>query len=111
MLEVLIFVVLIFAWVWTRLKKTKINNFDDFIELKWLIPSRETHLDLEVYAAMRAERGVCWYKGQVSPWSSRVCTCTGWKFKKHYRGTIYCECGDQYSIHRFKRSSKTSSSE
>jgi hypothetical protein len=80
-------------------------DFDDFLELKWLFPRRRRKPDLDVYAKLTAERGICLYRGQVSPWTSRPCRCEGWEYEKHYRGTIYCTCGDAYHMHGFKRKS------
>lgn len=77
-------------------------DFDDFIDLKWLFRKRRRKPDLDVYAKLTAERGICKYRGLVSPWSHRPCRCEGWKYRRHYRGTIYCECGDAYHDHRFR---------
>ena len=100
MLELLILLFLAFALIWAWLHKERIESFDDFIELKWLFPSRRKQM--KIIEAMRAPRGICLLRGQVSPWTSRVCRCTGWTYKRHYRGTIYCTCGDAYHMHGFK---------
>jgi hypothetical protein len=113
MLELIILAVLVFAVAWAWIHKERIESLDDFLELKWLLPSRRRKVDLEMYRAMRAERGVCAYRGQAVPWSGRVCRCEGYRFEKQRRGTAYCYCGDQYSVHWFKApgSSETSSPE
>ena len=78
-------------------------SFDDLIDLCWLFPRRRRKITFEDLGQLWLERGVCMYQGQVKPWSGKVCTCKGYVFKNYYRGTAYCECGDQRIVHRFKR--------
>ena len=93
---------IIFAIVWTRLKKQKVGDLDSFLDLKWLFPSRKTKVTYQEVVAMIAKRGVCGNFGQVAPWTGKICKCTGYKFEKVKRGTPYCECGCQMLGHRFK---------
>ena len=93
---------LIFAVVFTRLMKRKIGSFDDFLDLKWLFPSRNKTVTYADIQPMIAQRGVCGNKGKPSPWTSKLCECKGYEYKMRKRGTEYCVCGCQRLGHLFK---------
>jgi len=102
MLELLLVLGIIFAIVWTRMRKDRVGSLDDFMDLAWLFPSRRRRADYEEIRGMVQPRGVCSYRGQVSPWSHRTCQCTGYVFKRNQRGTPYCECGCMWKDHKLK---------
>jgi hypothetical protein len=91
----------IFAIIWTRLRKQKVGDLDSFLDLKWLFPSRNKKVTYEDIRNYISPRAVCRNVGKVSPWTSKPCKCTGYKFKKWKRGTQYCECGCQMMGHKF----------
>lgn len=104
----LLLAAIIFAFVWTRLKKTKVGSLDEFMELKWLFPSRRRTVDYAEIKPKLAARGVCGNRGKKSPWTNQLCECTGYEFKKWKRGVQYCSCGCQMLGHMFtKRKKKT----
>lgn len=78
-------------------------SFDDLIELRFLPSRRKRKLDPEVIARTIAPRDKCTRYGMInSPWTSHVCRCTGYKFKRMFYGQPVCECGDLFNQHRFK---------
>ena len=83
-----------------------IMPFDDFLELKWLFPSRRRKITYEDLGPLYLERGKCIYVDTVRPWTHTSCGCTGYVFSRMRRGTAYCECGDQWIVHRFKTPNK-----
>jgi hypothetical protein len=99
---ILITLLLAFAFLWTRLHKTKVGDLDSFLDLTWLFPSRKRRVTYADIQPMIAKRGVCGNKGKVSPWTSKPCTCTGYEYKLTKRGTEYCVCGCQRLGHLFK---------
>jgi len=102
-IEVLVFILLIiFAFIWTRLRKQRVGGIDNFLDLKWLFPSRNRKIQFEEINSLMLKRGVCGNFGKVSPWTNRPCKCTGYTFKRHRRGVAYCECGCQMIGHKFK---------
>lgn len=103
MTEVILFILLIvFAIIYTRARKTKIGDIDSFLDLKWLFPKRAHKITYDDINHLIAKRGVCGNFGKVSPWTHKPCRCKGYTFKQMKRGTPYCECGCQMLGHRFK---------
>lgn len=100
---IIIILVLLFAFLWTRLHHTKVGDFDSFMDLKWLFPSRNKTVTYDDVQPLLAKRGICSNKGGVSPWTHKPCTCTGYEYKLRKRGTEYCTCGCQRIKHLFSR--------
>ena len=107
MIELIILVlVVIFAYVWTRFHRSKIGDFDSFMDLRWLFPKRNKTVTYDEIQPYIAKRGVCSNKGKPSPWTSQLCECTGYQFERMKRGTEYCKCGCQRVGHLYKISSQ-----
>ena len=90
------------AFIYTRLRKTKIGSFDEFMELKWLFPSRRREITYDDIRGKISKAGICTNLGKKAPWTNKTCKCTGYKYAKTKRGTPYCDCGCQMLGHKFK---------
>ena len=107
----MILTIVLFAYIYTRLRKTRIESFDDLMDLKWLFPSRRKRrpdYQTEIKPLLGI-RSICRNKGTVSPWTSKPCECKGFKFKKNKRGVQYCECGCNmlsHPYHKIKKNKK-----
>lgn len=101
---IIIILVLLFAFIWTRLHKRKVGDFDSFMDLRWLFPSRVKTVTYDDVQPLLAKRGVCSNFGKPSPWTSQLCECKGYEYAMRKRGTEYCTCGCQRVGHLYKRS-------